>query len=77
MFLSVYDAGGQRAQRRKWIHFFDNVNSVIFVAALSEYNQIVREDYETVKFFASLFKSREVITVVRFGKITTNSIVYQ
>ena len=26
-----------RSQRRKWIHCFDDVNGVIFVAALSDY----------------------------------------
>ena len=26
-----------RSQRRKWIHCFDDVNGIIFVAALSDY----------------------------------------
>jgi hypothetical protein len=32
--------GGQRNERRKWIHCFENVTAVIFVAALSEYDQV-------------------------------------
>jgi len=40
----MYDAGGQRAERRKWIHCFDAVTAVIFVAASSEYDQNLFED---------------------------------
>lgn len=42
--FSMYDVGGQRNERRKWIHCFDNVQAVIFVAAMSEYDQVLYED---------------------------------
>lgn len=32
----IYDVGGQRNERRKWIHAFDDVTAIIFVAAISE-----------------------------------------
>lgn len=32
----LYDVGGQRNERRKWIHLFEGVTAVIFCAALSE-----------------------------------------
>ena len=34
-FLMV-DVGGQRGERRKWISSFENVQSVIFLTAISE-----------------------------------------
>ena len=40
----MYDVGGQQNERKKWIHCFDNVNAVMFVAALSEYDQAMFED---------------------------------
>lgn len=40
----LYDVGGQRNERRKWIHCFDEVTAVIFVVALSEYDQGLFED---------------------------------
>ena len=40
----VFDVGGQRAERRKWFHCFDNVTCVLFVAALSGYNEVLYED---------------------------------
>ncbi|KAL6743659.1 hypothetical protein Aduo_016676 [Ancylostoma duodenale] len=45
--FEVFDVGGQRSERRKWIHCFDNVNAVIYVAAISEYDQVLREDNKT------------------------------
>jgi len=42
--FSMFDVGGQRNERRKWIHCFDNVNAVVFVASLSEFDQVLFED---------------------------------
>lgn len=42
--FSMFDVGGQRNERRKWIHCFDNVNAVVFVASLSEFDQTLFED---------------------------------
>jgi GTPase SAR1 family protein len=44
MQFSMFDVGGQRNERRKWIHCFDNVNAVVFVASLSEFDQNLYED---------------------------------
>ena len=43
MRYEMYDVGGQRSDRRKWIACFDDVTAVIFVAALSEYDQTLAE----------------------------------
>ncbi|WCJ29295.1 Guanine nucleotide-binding protein alpha-1 subunit [Euphorbia peplus] len=40
----LFDVGGQRNERRKWIHLFDGVTAVIFCAAISEYDQTLFED---------------------------------
>ena len=44
----MFDVGGQRSERRKWIHYFDNMRAVIFIAAISEFDQVVEEDGVTV-----------------------------
>ena len=41
------DTGGERTERKKWIHFFDDVKVLIFVASLSEYDQVLAEDLKT------------------------------
>ncbi len=43
----MFDVGGQRSERKKWIHCFDNVNLVFFVVAISEFNQVLYEDGAT------------------------------
>ena len=45
--FSMYDVGGQRNERKKWIHCFENVTAVIFVASLSAYDQVLYEDENT------------------------------
>jgi len=42
--FEIYDVGGQRNERKKWIHCFDGVTAVLFVASISEYDQMLFED---------------------------------
>jgi len=62
--FNVFDVGGQRAERRKWIHSFDNVTAVIFVTAISEYDQVLFEDRsknrleEALQLFEEICNSR-------------------
>lgn len=38
---SVVDVGGQRNERKKWLHCFDDVKAVVFLVSLAGYNQVV------------------------------------
>jgi len=43
MVFKVIDVGGQRSERKKWIHCFECVKCILFVAALSDYDLNLRE----------------------------------
>ena len=47
----VYDVGGQRSQRRKWIYYFEDVQAILFITAMSEFDQVLLEDDKTVFCF--------------------------
>eukprot|EP01127_Copromyxa_protea_P011857 TRINITY_DN3023_c0_g1_i3.p1 TRINITY_DN3023_c0_g1~~TRINITY_DN3023_c0_g1_i3.p1 ORF type:complete len:231 (-),score=35.78 TRINITY_DN3023_c0_g1_i3:471-1163(-) len=42
--LVFIDVGGQRSERRKWIHCFSRVTAVIYCCAIDEYNMVLEED---------------------------------
>jgi len=56
----MLDVGGQRSERRKWIHCFDSVTAVMFCVALSEYDQTLREDATQNRMKESLLLFDEV-----------------
>lgn len=53
--FEMYDVGGQRNERRKWIHCFENVTGVIFVVGLSDFNLKVFEDNSVNRVVSSFF----------------------
>uniref|UniRef100_A0A914ICF1 Uncharacterized protein n=1 Tax=Globodera rostochiensis TaxID=31243 RepID=A0A914ICF1_GLORO len=60
----VFDVGGCRSERRKWIHCFDHVQSIIFISAISEFDQKSRETpsvnrlIESMRIFSTICNSR-------------------
>ena len=45
--FKMIDVGGQRAERRKWLHVFTGIDVVIYVLSLSAYDQVLYEDHTT------------------------------
>jgi guanine nucleotide-binding protein subunit alpha len=67
----IYDVGGQRAERRKWLHMFDSVLSCIYVAAISEYDQVLFEDRTKNRLEEALDLFAETINSPWFTEATT------
>ncbi|KAJ8260928.1 hypothetical protein COCON_G00166510 [Conger conger] len=58
----MVDVGGQRSERRKWIHCFEKVTSVIFLVALSEYDQVLIESHNENRMQESKALFRTILT---------------
>jgi len=56
----MVDVGGQRSERRKWIHCFGDVTAILFCVALSEYDQTLREEDTMNRMKESLLLFDEV-----------------
>lgn len=60
----MVDVGGQRSERRKWIHCFESVTSIIFLVALSEYDQVLAECNNEVSCGQLCVNRRVQVTVL-------------
>lgn len=52
----------KRSERRKWIHCFENVTSIIFLVALSEYDQVLVESENENRMEESKALFRTLVT---------------
>jgi len=64
--FGVTDVGGQRSERRKWIHCFQDVTAIIFCAALSEYDQKLLEDSNVNRMSESLKLFKDISSLSWF-----------
>jgi len=62
----IFDVGGQKSERKKWIHCFDNVKAVIFVASLACYDELMFEDNTTNAMIDSLNLFEKVLNLQWF-----------
>lgn len=66
--FEMYDVGGQRNERKKWIHCFEDVTAVIFVAALSEYDQTLFEDAQANRMIEAINLFEDICNNIYFQK---------
>jgi len=70
----MFDVGGQRDERRKWIQCFNDVTAILFVCASSSYNLVLWEDAtqnrlkESLALFKNIWNNRwlKTISVILF-----------
>eukprot|EP00128_Syssomonas_multiformis_P019110 Colp12_sorted_trinity150504_noHs@17146 len=64
LHFRMFDVGGQRSERKKWIHCFENVTAIIFCVSLSGYDLVLVEDdsmnrmQESLQLFDSICNSK-------------------
>jgi GTPase SAR1 family protein len=68
--IVMLDVGGQRSERKKWIHCFDNVTAILFVASLSGYDQTLFEDHKINRMKESLLLFENIVNNSYFENTT-------
>jgi len=64
----MFDVGGQRSERKKWVHCFEGVHCLLFVAALSGYDQCLVEDKTANQMQEALMLFESILSLPWFRK---------
>ncbi|KAF8177569.1 G-protein alpha subunit-domain-containing protein, partial [Mycena galopus ATCC 62051] len=77
--MVLVDVGGQKSERRKWIHCFQDVTAIFFIASLSGYDQCLIENRDAIKTsdIKDFFPPRSALAgrdyfKKRFGQLAQN-----
>lgn len=73
LVIRMFDVGGQRSERRKWIQCFDDVCALLFVVAISEYDMTLVEDCERNRLRESLALFESICSNIFFRNTCTVS----
>jgi len=71
IIFQVVDVGGQRNERKKWIHCFDSVNALLFVDNLAGYDQVMFEDVQKNRMIESLELFNKITMRAEFARTPT------
>lgn len=64
----MFDVGGQRDQRNKWLQVFEGIEAVLFIISCADFDQTLREDEqenrltESIKLFSLVYHNRFLMT---------------
>ncbi|KAL8670323.1 MAG: hypothetical protein Q9168_005123 [Polycauliona sp. 1 TL-2023] len=64
----MFDVGGQRSERKKWVHCFEGVHCLMFVAALSGYDQCLVEDKTANQMQEALLLFESIMSLTWFKR---------
>jgi len=65
--FTLVDVGGQRSERRKWMHCFQDVTAVIFCVGMSEYDKALYEDETTNRMHEALKLFKDICNTKWFA----------
>ncbi|XP_062844587.1 guanine nucleotide-binding protein G(q) subunit alpha-like [Trichomycterus rosablanca] len=74
VIFRMVDVGGQRCARKKWIHCFEDVTSIIYLVALNEYDLVLLESASENRMLESKAVFKTIITYPWFQ--STSIIVF-
>eukprot|EP01084_Bolivina_argentea_P255845 430472_1 len=69
--FDISDVGGERNERKKWIHSFSNVSCVLYVSAINQYCKSIFEDETQI----GLLENLDLFSQICNGKWFNNSVI--
>jgi len=70
--FKVVDVGGQRSERRKWIHCFDDTLAILFVVSLADFDLVLQEESSVNR----LTEARELFqTIMKTNALCSASVI--
>jgi len=72
--FTFIDVGGQRSERKKWIHCFEDIQALMFIVAISDYNLLSPDDHTTNRLVEAVQLFHETIALEWF--INTSIILF-
>ena len=73
IWLRIVDVGGQQSERRKWIHCFDCVKSIIFLTALNEYDMYFEHEHQLNYGRTRMQESLDLFKVISQIEVLANA----
>lgn len=67
--FKIYDVGGHRAARKRWVPYFDDVTAIIYVAAISAYDQVLTENRSVNRLVDAFALFEQVVNHESLSKI--------
>eukprot|EP00027_Filamoeba_sp_ATCC50430_P018805 CAMPEP_0168575044 /NCGR_PEP_ID=MMETSP0413-20121227/19436_1 /TAXON_ID=136452 /ORGANISM="Filamoeba nolandi, Strain NC-AS-23-1" /LENGTH=386 /DNA_ID=CAMNT_0008608491 /DNA_START=117 /DNA_END=1279 /DNA_ORIENTATION=- len=65
--FQFYDNGGERSERRKWMHCFENTNLVLVFVSLADYDMVLFEDHSTNRMAENLTLLQQLVSTIWFA----------
>jgi len=66
--FKLVDVGGQRSERKKWINAFKDIQVVVYVFSLNDYDLLCYEDDKTNRLTESLTEFEKIVNSEWFQK---------
>lgn len=59
---NLIDVGGQRAERRKWVHYYEGAVAMLYVASLDDFDAVLPEDPTKTRYLHKLTSQRKFVS---------------
>jgi GTPase SAR1 family protein len=63
---NLIDVGGQRAERRKWVHYYEGAVAMLYVASLDDFDAVLPEDPTKTRYLHLFRHEYSYLIIINF-----------